>query len=376
MRIGSTLVTAAMRPCLLPLAALLWQQDALAQALQTAAEGANGRGQTVAYPFLAPALPFRQFDRVEITGSSIVRKEQTQTLPVQVITRADIERGGHSDVAELLQALPVMSQFFNLSMLGAVQSGFSGAGIHGSQKGTLVLVNGRRLAGNGLQTSASGDNGGIDLNWLPLSAIERIEVLTDGASSTYGTDAQTGVINLITRAAMPGVQFSLEQRLPDGLKGTGSRLGFSFGRGRLERDGYSAYVAADLWQQQALMGRDRPWASGGRHVVEQAGQTYWVDGPAVVAAQTRPTLSTSRFEPWQQLWNAAYDQGRCPPGQFPAWGQPACLYNPYRDKDLYPQTRSRRLHAQGQWLITGATKEGDEPDEPVAGVLETIDLTP
>lgn len=358
MPIANLFTSGGARRCFSPglLVLLLWVLPGrvLGQGAQPDAGTAAVQPLTSTYAPLtvtAPALAFRQFDRVEITGSSIVRKEQTLSLPVQVITRAEIERSSHLAVADLLQALPVMSQFFNLGMLGAVQSGFSGAAIHGSQTGTLVLVNGRRLAGNGIQTTAGVDNGGIDLNWLPLSAIERIEVLTDGASSIYGTDAQTGVINLITRSDLPGVQFNYDQTLPEGLKGLGSRLGLSVGRGRLEREGYSWFVSADLLRQQALEGRDRPWASAGRHVVEHGGNTYWADGPAVVAAQTATTLASSRSMPWEKLWNAAHDNGRCPAGQWPAWGQQACLYNTYRDKDLYPSTEAGRVHAQGQWLL-------------------------
>ena len=198
---------------------------------QADASDASGTGLYPPVTVTAPALPYRQFDRVEITGSSIIRKEQTQALPVQIVTRAEIQRSGKQTTAELVQSLPAVFNSFSPGMLGATQSGFSGAAIHGLQTGTLVLVNGRRLAGYGRQTGAGSDNGGTDLNWLPLSAIERIEMLTDGASSVYGTDAQTGVINIITRAERPGVEITADYRMPDGNKGESRRVDLSAGGG-------------------------------------------------------------------------------------------------------------------------------------------------
>src|SRR5574343_1378796 len=157
-----------------------WAQEALG--LPSAVSGVS-----------AATVSFRQLGTVEITGSSIVRKEQTQALPVQVVTRSDIEKSGKQDLAAFLQSLPLLFNGFNPAMLGMLRSGFSGGAVHGLQTGTLVLINGHRLANYGLQSTAGSDNGGVDLNALPLSAVERVEILTDGASSVYGTDAQSGV---------------------------------------------------------------------------------------------------------------------------------------------------------------------------------------
>ncbi|WP_291935314.1 TonB-dependent receptor [Limnohabitans sp.] len=308
----------------------------------------------VAYPSVVvrdTALEFRQFDKVEITGSSILRKAQTQTLPVQVVTRADIQRSGKQSIADYLQNLPVMFNGFSPATMGAVKSGFSGASVHGLQTGTLVLVNGRRLANYGRQASSGLDNGGVDLNALPLSAIDRIEILTDGASSVYGTDAQTGVVNIITRTDRPGFEITADHRMPDEQKGLGSRVDLSFGQGVLAKDGYSWYVAADVSRQQELLGRDRPYAAAGRYLVQQNGQDHWAYGTALTAAQTSPTLASSRTAPYAGLWNADFQNGQCPNGNVPAWGKTACLDNNYLDKGLYPEVDAARLHAQGQWRM-------------------------
>lgn len=308
----------------------------------------------VTYPTVTvqdSALEYRQFEKVEITGSSIVRKEQTQTLPVQIVTRAEIQRSGKHSIADYLQTLPVMVNSFSPSAMGIIQSGFSGAAVHGLQTGTLVLVNGRRMANYGRQTSSGVDNGGVDLNVLPLSAIERVEILTDGASSVYGTDAQTGVVNIITRTDRSGLEITADHRSPDGQKGLGSRLDLSFGKGQLARDGYSWYVTADVSQQQELLGRDRPYAAAGRYLVQQNGQDHWAYGSAMTVAQTSPTLASSRSAPYALLWNADYQNGACLNGKVPAWGKTACLDNNYQDKGLHPEVKTARLHTQGQWQI-------------------------
>ena len=300
----------------------------------------------------AAALPYRQFEKIEITGSSIVRKQELQTLPIQVVTRAEIQKSAKQNIADYLQSLPVLFNSFSPPMLGTIRSGFSGGAVHGQQVGTLVLINGRRLANYGRQTSFGGDNGGVDLNALPLSAIERVEILTDGASTIYGTDAQSGVINIITRTERPGVEITADQRMPDGQKGQGSRVDLSVGGGRMAQDGYSWFIAGDLQDQQELLGRDRPYAAAGRYLLQQGGQDYWVYGSALTAAQTAPTLATSKTAPYTRLWNADYQNGNCPDHQVPALGQPACLDNTYAAKGLYPALKAAKLHALGQVLLT------------------------
>lgn len=300
---------------------------------------------------ISTPLPFRQLEKLEITGSSILRKEQTQSLPVQVITRTDIQKSGKADVAELIQSLPVMSAFSASASIGQNRGGYNGGAIHGMHTGTLVLINGQRLAGYGRQLISGDERSGVELSLLPLSAIERIEILTDGASSIYGSDALAGVINLITRTERQGVEVSAERRLPDLMRGLGYRVDFSAGQGKLKQDGYSWIVSADIQNQAQLLGSDRPYASPGRYLIEQNGQQYWAYGPSLKYNQTSPTLSGSKTAPYTQLWSANYQNGQCPENKVPAYGQPACLDNPYREFGLYPQMQAQRLFTQGQWML-------------------------
>ena len=132
-------------------------------------------------------LEYRQFEKVEITGSSIIRKEQTLALPVQVITRDDIRRSGASNMADVLHNLPVMSMVVNSAAMFTTIGGYTTASMRSLPAGTLLLLNGKRLAAYGRQTVfGSVDRPSVDINTVPLSAIEKIEILSDGASSLYG----------------------------------------------------------------------------------------------------------------------------------------------------------------------------------------------
>ena len=143
-------------------------------------------------------------ERVQVTGSRITRTDIEGALPVTVIDRDQIERSGFESVADLLR-----STTFNSFGSYRPQSGSSFQGLNlislrglGSSR-TLVLVDGRRL------TMAPQAGSAQDLNSIPLAAVERIEILSDGASAIYGSDAIAGVVNVITRRDFSGAELNL-----------------------------------------------------------------------------------------------------------------------------------------------------------------------
>ena len=140
-----------------------------------------------------------QVQRVEITGSSIKRIAVEGALPVQRVSAEAIARSGATNVAELMQSLPAMQGFtITATAAGSNSGGNVGSSIHDVGTGyTLVLLNGRRLA-------PQGSGSAVNLNAIQLSAIERIEILTDGASALYGSDAIAGVINFIMKKNQQG----------------------------------------------------------------------------------------------------------------------------------------------------------------------------
>ncbi|HWJ96340.1 MAG TPA: TonB-dependent receptor plug domain-containing protein, partial [Telluria sp.] len=137
----------------------------------------------------------RPVARVEITGSNIRRAEAETASSVITVNRADIERSGKSTVAELLQTLAVDNQGSVPVSFGAgFAAGASGISLRGlGAASTLVLMNGRRMAPYGL--ADDGQKQFSDLNVIPADAVDRIEILKDGASSIYGSDAIAGVVN-------------------------------------------------------------------------------------------------------------------------------------------------------------------------------------
>ncbi len=179
------------------------------------------------------AIEHRQFDRVQITGSSIIRKETIQALPVQIITRQDIQNSLAKNLEDLLHAHPAMLNFSQPPNLGLTRGGYSSASLHGMPTGTLVLLNGQRLASYPRQTIITIERSGTDLSQIPLSAVDRIELLSDGASSLYGTDAIAGVVNIITQTERKQWEVTAQTRLPDHQKGVGKSLQINGGKGEL-----------------------------------------------------------------------------------------------------------------------------------------------
>ena len=230
-------------------------------ACMVASGGAAAQADTPGDATTESGPEFRQFDRVEITGSSIVNPKARQALPVRVMERKEIERSGAQSTVDLLQRLPMMHSFTELGGFnpGAQAGGYHSGAIHGYERGTLVLINGRRVTPVALQRQDM-DRTTSDLLQLPLSAIERIEILTDGASSLYGSDAIAGVINFITREETHGLQLKAQgSHISSAGKGA-EQIGLSWGHGKKLQDGYNLQVHLEARKTPRLTFADLPWA--------------------------------------------------------------------------------------------------------------------
>lgn len=290
------------------------------------------------------AFEFRQFDKVEITGSSIVRKEQTQALPVQIYTRQELQRHGKLTLSDALQNLAGVFNGRDISQLGSVAGGYANAALHGMPTGTLVLLNGKRLAPFGIQTNSGPENNGTDLDFLPLAAIDRIELLTDGASSVYGTDAIAGVINIITRAEATGVEVGVDLIRPQGGAGQSQIANLTWGQGRLLQDGYRFRVSAELSQSDALLVKDRPAYGAGRQFFEHNGQSYFADSAFVKNYSSPAWLYSPSTNP--SAWSALYQNGTCMGNGLSYGALSTCKMNLQPTLDIYPSRQSQKLHAQ------------------------------
>src|SRR2546428_11545920 len=211
-----------------------------------------------------PAFAQQTVERVEITGSSIKRIDAGTALPVQVVSRQEIEATGSANVEQFLQGLGVALQGNSNSVVatasGAVSGGVSSVSLRGlgSQR-TLVLIDGKRVSAGGTLT----DSTTVDVNHIPVAAIERVEVLKDGASAIYGSDAIGGVINFILRKDYRGGEATAYTNLTQHPGGRGWGANALLGWGDLARDSFNATMSFDHRKRNALYGRDRPFGSTG-----------------------------------------------------------------------------------------------------------------
>ena len=160
----------------------------------------------------------KKVERIEVTGSRIKRSDIEGPSPVQSIARADIENMGYDNLQQLLERMPVAGSG-TFSTRGNNQDSTANGSAAVSLRGlgadaTLVLINGRRVS---ISAFAEGiTNSFVDINSIPVSAIERIDILKDGASAIYGSDAVAGVVNVILKKDIDGVEVNLGYGGTDG----------------------------------------------------------------------------------------------------------------------------------------------------------------
>jgi iron complex outermembrane receptor protein len=231
--------------------------------LAAAVSAAFGAGLIAAVPTVSFAQ--QSLERVEITGSSIKRIEGETALPVQVITREDIQKTGASNVEQLMQTISSNAssgQIVAASGSGATTLGLSGLSLRGlNSTRTLVLINGRRVSPYGY--GFTNDSVSVDVNSIPLDAIDRVEILKDGASAIYGSDAIAGVVNFILRKDFKGVDITAEYGAARGNSASSKHATLAYGVGDLARDRFNFMIVGSYTQEKALFGRDRAFASSG-----------------------------------------------------------------------------------------------------------------
>lgn len=195
--------------------------------------------------------------RIEITGTNI-RRAQTETASsVQTLSRTDIERSGKSTVAELLQTLAVDNQGSVPTTFGnGFAQGASGISLRGlGAASTLVLLNGRRVAPYGL--ADDGQKVFADLNIIPVDAVERVEILKDGASAIYGSDAIAGVVNVILRRDFKGTTARVSYGESQERDGRDVVAALTHGFGDLASDRYNVLLNLEYGKKNEIWYRDR-----------------------------------------------------------------------------------------------------------------------
>ncbi len=303
-----------------------------------------------------------QLGRITVTGTAIKRTSIETPSPVTVITAKQIQQSGLTSVADVVRTIAAdNSGTIPLAFTAGFANGSSGVALRGlTVNSTLVLIDGKRTAAYPL--ADDGERSFTDLNTIPLNAVERIEVLKDGASSIYGADAIAGVVNIILYPSWTGSQATAQ--IGGSQKGGGASQDYTFltGTGDLNTNNYNAYLSVEYQTQRPIFNSKRSFpldacdlsslgiangcvggnpANGGAGVT---GSIYGVVAPATVTG-TNPD-GTPNLLTGKQIAGTSFQPLRpCPtpvtyPGTGPGTGT-GCAYNQIADfGQIAPETAS------------------------------------
>lgn len=306
---------------------------------------------------LAAAQSFAQeqpMQRVEVTGSAIKRINVEGALPVQTLTQETIAKTGATSVAELIQTLPAM-QGFTISAIaaGSNSGGRVSASIHDiGESYTLVLLNGRRLA-------PQGSGSAVNLQAIPLSAVERVEVLTSGASALYGSDAIAGVINFILKKNKQGGDIEANYSTPTSNRAGDSKyVSASYGFGDLDTQGFNVLMSYRHDDQSQVRATDREFAKTAYLPFEYGGKQYIYDrtSTATIPANVTVTFNDAKvaaaaFSPYLR------QNGSCPELNFPSLTNTAAIQN--CSFDFVSQVEIVPENKRDSLFLKGSLKVGD-----------------
>lgn len=295
-------------------------------------------------------------ERIEITGSAIKRIDAEAALPVQVITKEEIVRSGATTTTDLLQRLPAIQNGFGESSAVGGGSGFNGVSIHSiGDTRTLVLLNGRRLAQYGMQ-ELTGFAAGFDLNAVPLAAIERVEILTDGASALYGADAIAGVVNFITKRDTTAGDVSIGYSYPQG-GARETRISASKGFGSLAQDGFNVMLSVAHDERTKLDAVDRNFGNTANVFFNANGKNYRVQ------QITPSTIPGNVLDDQGQLINPyLIANGECAPSSFRVtqpYDDGSGLVDDYCGFDFVGELEIYPVRKRDTFMFSGNLRAGD-----------------
>ncbi|MEO8135755.1 MAG: TonB-dependent receptor [Betaproteobacteria bacterium] len=318
------------------------------------------------------AMPVVTLEKVEVTGSNIRRIERESGLPVQIITRDELINGGVQTAQELLERISANQPFGGWNETkgeGSTLVGFTAASLRGlgSQR-TLVLLNGRRVAPYALSGGAS-----VDLSAIPASALERVEILKDGASAVYGTDAIGGVLNFILRKDFIGAEVNTSYFATEQGGGNNGRINITAGFGNLAGDRYNVFVSADYFGQDSLRAAQRestrtaylPWLG-----VDNTSSPSFpanIIQPNGFNGVRNPTIPAS----------GATSRSCLPPISFPTEAFPLqCRFDFASVSETIPEVRKTNVIARFTWQIAADHQFFVEGSRYGGNFIQRISPTP
>lgn len=191
-------------------------------------------------------------ERITVTGSNVPRSEKETPSPVQIITIAEVKNSGYTTVSDVLRDLTANGQgTLSQGFAGAFAAGASGVSLRGLTVGaTLVLIDGHRMAPYPL--SDDGQRPFVDISSIPFDAVERIEILKDGASAVYGSDAIAGVVNVILKKSFDGTSLNAEAGTTQHGGGTTTLASVMHGFGKPSDNKYG-YLSLEYRKQDQIL---------------------------------------------------------------------------------------------------------------------------
>ena len=328
--------------------------------LATALVHALGAGVAV----LVAATPSQaqqaqKIEKIEITGSNIKRVDAETSTPVLVITKDDIASSGKTNLAEYLQSLPVdgmgslPTTFGNGFAAGATAISLRGLGANA----TLVLLNGRRMAlyprADDFQKMFS------DLSSIPVEAIERVEILKDGASAIYGSDALAGVVNIILRKDFTGAIGKIEGGISRYSDAQSWKGGLIVGGGDLAKDKWNGFVNFEASKNDETHYRDRSRDWIGKGDTRQWGYdplaSQWTPGFVIGSTASAGQLAgLVRNGRTSGAWSLATPCSTVPQAVTPPLaGDTGCSYDLGQFRSFLPDLEAMQIFARGTVVLSG-----------------------
>ncbi len=220
-------------------------------------------------------------DKVVITGSNIRRISAETPSAVQVLTADDLKQSGYTSITDVLQGITANNMgSLTQANASAFAAGGGGVSLRGLTVGaTLVLINGHRMAPYPMPDD--GERDFVDLSSIPFEAVERIEVLKDGASAVYGSDAMAGVVNVVLKKSYVGTSVLGEVGTSAKHDGNSVHVALTRGFGDLDTDGYNAYGSLEYRHQDSILLSRRPylaitdWTPFGGDDLSGGGRPYY-----------------------------------------------------------------------------------------------------
>jgi iron complex outermembrane recepter protein len=272
-------------------------------------------------PAAAATTDDSQIQEVIVTGTMIKRANAESAEAITVLKADTLKDQGVVNVEQALNMLTANSPAINMaSAVGSFSGGGSYASLRDLGSGrTLVLLDGQRLAPNAFNGNA------VDLSGIPFSAIDNVQVLREGASALYGSDAIAGVINFITKKNYQGAEVQANFDHPEDAGGASGEVDFTLGHGDLANDGYNFMVTASYSKQQELRATQREFSEEGFYPAQGVTATnYPGSWPGIV------------FDANKNLWQSGYPTCEGNPQLTEYFGD--CSYRYSAATDLLPES--------------------------------------